>query len=84
MATKHECLCAECDLTFALPAIARCPYCSSSQVRRLTVEERAARDNDDAASIRRTAEFHRKHGDTELADAWDRVASMLDAREVLS
>jgi hypothetical protein len=79
---QHDCLCAECELTFNLPAIAICPYCSSRQVRRLSVEERAERDRDDAGSIRKTAAFHRRHGDSELADAWDRVASMLEARTV--
>lgn len=80
---RPDCICAECDLTFDLPAVAVCPFCSSRQVRRLTQVEKDARADADAASIRKTAKYHRDHGDLELGDAWDRVADMLE-RKVLS
>jgi hypothetical protein len=84
MAKQHDCLCAECELTFELPAVAQCPYCHSRQVRRLSATEKEARADADADSIRKTAKFHRDHGDLELADAWDRVADTLERKAVLS
>lgn len=64
--TKPDAICASCALTFAVPAIAKCPLCGSQQVRRL--------DHDNPAAILRgLIGDARAEGDDEGADALQRV-----------
>lgn len=82
MSTPHrredDCICASCELTFALPVLAICPYCSSRQVRRLTDEDRHKRLGSDVERVRAAITFHRSRGDYELADAYASLLGLLE------
>lgn len=75
--TLPDAFCAECELTFTCPAVARCPYCFSAQIRRL--------DNPQThgAFIRSEIRQAREKGDADLGDALQRVLDRFERPSLL-
>jgi DNA-directed RNA polymerase subunit RPC12/RpoP len=77
MPKPHDCICANCALTFELPAVAQCPYCHSRQVRRVDPAK-------PAEVVRALIQDALREGDTEAAECLQRVLDRFERPSVMA